>query len=327
MTTTPASLTRRTMLGRGMASSLAMMGALALGSAGRAAEPTPGAAAPTGAKKRRYPGLRLSINAYSFHLRLGQMPALKPKSMTLNDVMDFCVAHDIAAMDPTAYFFPGYPAVPSDADLNAFKRRALSSGITFSGTGVRNDFVTADASKRAEGVVIAKRWIEAAARLGAPVLRVFSGAALKPEETNEGKMRLIDCLNQCAEHGQKHGVVVGVQNHGDFLQTAERCIEVVKAVNSPYLGLVVDTGNFKVTDPYADIAKVVPYAVNWQIKESPLGIGNPLRTDMAKLVGIIHDGGYRGFVPIETIECTKPNYHLETELTRLINEFEAAVQG
>ncbi|MBI4976152.1 MAG: sugar phosphate isomerase/epimerase [Spirochaetes bacterium] len=272
---------------------------------------------------RRFPGLRAALNAYSFHLRLGGSKKASA-TMTLYHALAFCAANNIPAVDATAYFFPGYPDVPGDAALNAFKREALRMGVCLSGTGIRNDFVTADANVRAEGVALAKKWIEAAARLGAPVLRVFAGAALPPDETAEGMKRLTDCLHQCAEYGSKHGVVIGVQNHGDFLQTADRCIDVVKRIDSPWLGLVVDTGNFKTPDPYADIARVVPYAVNWQIKESPLGIGNKQRTDIEKLLGIIHAGGYRGFVPIETIERENPEYDLAAELAWLLDAFENA---
>jgi hypothetical protein len=72
-------------------------------------------------------------------------------------------------------------------------------------------------------------------------------------------------------------------------------------VNSKWAGLIVDTGNFRSEDPYKDIAEVVPYAINWQIKESPFEIGNPVQTDYTKLIKIIKDGGYKGFLPVETL--------------------------
>ena len=140
---------------------------------------------------------------------------------------------------------------------------------------------------------------------------------------------LVDDLRECAEYGQQFGVVVGVQNHGDFLQTAARCIEVVKQVASPWLGIVADTGNFKTPDPYKDIADIVPYAVNWQVKESPLGNGNPVRTDVRRLIEIIGNGGYRGFVPLETIEPNKgkPGYDPRVEAAKLLAEIADAIQA
>lgn len=218
--------------------------------------------------------------------------------------------------------------MPSDEVLNNFKRRALHLGIAISGTGIKNDFTTPDAAKRAEGVIRAKAWIEADARLGAPVLRVFSGEVPIGQATDTVMGWLVEALQECAAYGQQYGVVVGVQNHGDFLQTAERCIEVVKKVDSPWLGLVVDSGNFKSTDPYKDIADVVPHAVNWQVKESPLGNGNPLRTDVKRLIDIIYAGGYRGYVPIETIEPNNgTGYDPKLEATKLLDDITHAIYG
>lgn len=157
---------------------------------------------------------------------------------------------------------------------------------------------------------MAKAWIEVAAKLGAPVLRVFAGAVPKGFETKweEAASWMIDALRECAEHGAKYGVLVGVQNHGDMLQTADRTIEVVKRVDSNWFGVNVDTGNMKTVDPYEDIARVAPYAVNWQVKDSPRGNYSPERTDLPRSIRIIKDSGYRGYLPIETLSATGKPY-------------------
>src|SRR5215218_2209250 len=85
--------------------------------------------------------------------------------------------------------------------------------------------------------------------------------------------------------------VGGVQNHGDFLQTADQCLEIVKLVNSDWFGLIVDTGKFLTADPYVDIEKTLPYAVNLQIKESPIGVRSPVKTDLKRLMKIIKKTG------------------------------------
>jgi hypothetical protein len=68
-------------------------------------------------------------------------------------------------------------------------------------------------------------------------------------------------------------------------------------------GAIVDTGYFKAADPYAEMAKAAPYAVNWQIKQSPLGVeaedANP--TDLKKLLRVVRDAGYHAYLPIETL--------------------------
>lgn len=256
------------------------------------------------------PKLRLSLNAFSFNQLLLNQSQGKTPTLSLFDVLEFCAQHDFDAIDPTGYYFPGYPAVPTDAYLNDFKRRAFQLGVAISGTGIRNDFAQLDAAKRAADVTLAKAWIEVAARMGAPVIRVFAGLVPKGYENkwDEAAKWMVESLRECAEHGKKFGVVVGVQNHGDMLKSADEVIAVVKAVDSDWFGVIVDTGNMMTPDPYAEIARVVPYAVNWQLKESPAGPNSPLRTDLPRIIRDLKAGGYRGYLPIETLSATGKPY-------------------
>lgn len=256
------------------------------------------------------PRLKLSLNVFSFNSVLMDGLAGKPGGISLFDVLDFCADHNFDGLDPTGYYFPGYPAVPQKDYIHRIKRRAFHLGLNISGTGIRNDFAQPDAEKRAADIKLAKAWIETAADLGAPVLRVFAGAVPKGYESrwDVAATWMIDALGECAEHGRRHGVIVGVQNHGDMLQSADECLKVVEIVNSEWFGLIVDTGNMLVTDPYADIARVVPHAVNWQLKESIRGTDLTQPADVSRICQIIRDGGYRGYVPIETLSANRPTY-------------------
>jgi sugar phosphate isomerase/epimerase len=133
-------------------------------------------------------------------------------------------------------------------------------------------------------------------------------------------------LKQCAEYGQQHGVLVGIQNHADFLQTADEVLKLLKLVDSDWFGVVVDTGSFQTGDPYGEIAQVVPYAVNFQIKESPLGASNPLRMDLKKLLQIIRAGGYRGYLPIETLVATGTPYEPRVLLPQMLLKVRLAIE-
>jgi sugar phosphate isomerase/epimerase len=95
--------------------------------------------------------------------------------MSLFDLLEECARLDFDAVDPTGYFFPGYPEVPESTFIREFKRRAFGLGLAISGTGIRNDFANADRARRDADVTLAKQWIEVAAEMGAPVLRVFAG--------------------------------------------------------------------------------------------------------------------------------------------------------
>ena len=278
------------------------------------------------------PNLKISLNAYSFTKALNDNIKGRGKGMTLFDLLDFCAEHNFDAIDPTGYFFPGYPAPPSDEYINNFKRRAFQLGLDISGTGVRNDFATPDdlparAGKpsRADDVRHAKEWVEVAAKLGAPVLRVFAGPVPEGEEWEAVAKRMAADLRQVADHGAKFGVLVGVQNHGDMLKTATETIKIVDMVDSDWFGVIVDTGYFMTPDPYVDIAQVMPYAVNMQVKESPFGKESEVRTDLPRLVTIIRDSGFRGYLPIETLSMPNRRYEPKELVPQFLAEVRAAL--
>lgn len=243
--------------------------------------------------------VKTSLNLYSFNKVL-----TIEKSTSLPDILNYAASQGFDAVDITGYFFPGYPNVPSDEYINQIKKHTFLLGLDISGTGVKNDFTNPDPKKRAEDIQLVKNWIDVAVKLGAPVIRVFSGPIPKGYENKREEVEryLVEALAECAKYGEKRGVLVGVQNHGDFLQTADQVIRVVKAVNSKWLGTIVDTGYFLTKDPYQDVAKVMPYAVNFQVKESPFGPRSPIKTDLVKLLQIVKESGYRGYLPIETLE-------------------------
>src|SRR3954452_11172678 len=256
------------------------------------------------------PALKISLNAYSFSKLLNDQIKKRGPGVSLMDLLDFCAKNGFDGIDPTGYFFPTYPEVPPDEYVNNLKRRAFELGLGISGTGVRNNFTTSDKTVRAAAVQHIKEWVEVAARLGAPVLRVFADTQMKAmtwQDVAKGYSRddvskwIVEALSQCAEQGKKFGVIIGVQNHGDFLQTGDQHLALINAVNSEWCGAIVDTGYYKSKDPYEDMAQVAPYAVNWQIKERPFGEETETATDLVKLLKIIRASGYRGYLPIETL--------------------------
>jgi sugar phosphate isomerase/epimerase len=272
------------------------------------------------------PRLKTSLNAYSFNKSLNDHLKKRGKGVTLFDLLDFCAEENFDAIDPTGYFFPGYPKAPDSKHLNDFKRRAFLLGLDISGTGVRNDFASPDKNKRAADVQHVKEWVEVAARMGAPVLRVFAGKQPAGHSWDEVAAWMVEDLNQCVEHGQKHGVLIGIQNHGDMLKTAEQTLKIVKMVNSEWFGVIVDTGYFLTADPYRDIAAVAPYAVNWQVKEHLGGKGGTIKMDLKKIVRIARAAGYRGYLPIETLPLPGETYDPRARVRRVLKELREALQ-
>ena len=245
--------------------------------------------------------LKIALNAYTFNA------PLRDGSMTIDDMLDFCAANGFYACDITAYYFPGYPEVCNDEFLYHTKHKAFNLGLEISGIGVRNDFAQSDPAKRKEHVTLVKNWIEAAEKLGAPVVRVFAGAALEDESKRPEVLEwMIKDMQECAAYGKAHGVMVAVQNHHDFLLTPQHTKELIEGVNSEWFGLILDTGGYRSGDPYQQIAASIDYAVNWQIKEKIFVNGEEVDTDMKKLAQVIKHSNYRGYLPIETLGAGDP---------------------
>lgn len=272
--------------------------------------------------------LVLSVNAYSFADLLDARDTKNNEQVfTLFNLLDWCSDHEIKALDPTAYFFPGYPQVPSDTYLQTFKAKADSLGIAISGTGIRNNFASSDSTVRADGVKLAKEWIVAASKIGAPVLRVFAGEIPAAYENSWEEVAgwMIECYRELLPFAEEYKVKIGIQNHGDMLQTAAQCKYVLDRLQSDWVGLIVDTGNFKTDDPYKDIAEVVPYAVNWQVKESVFGLGSDIETDYPRLIQIIKDGGYAGYLPVETLMVRGKNYDPFQLVPAMLEKLQVAI--
>ncbi len=245
--------------------------------------------------------LKISLNVYSFN-RL-----LRDGKTDLFDVLDFCAEHNFDAIDPTGYYFPGYPEVPSDEYINEFKRKAFLLGLDISGTGVRNDFSTPDAAGRAADIALIKRWVEAAAKLGSPALRIFAGHS---DHSGFSRNKVFEWmakdLRTCCEHGKEHGVMIALQNHNGFLKTADDVDRLFGMVDSDWLGLNLDIGSYRQKDPYEEIRQNIKHAVTWQLKENVWIDGKETPTDFVKLLGIIRTAGYRGYLPLETLGAGDP---------------------
>ena len=191
----------------------------------------------TGSENNRF---KISLNAYSFN------ELLRTGKTTLDDILEFCAKQNFDAIDMTGYYFPGYPEIPADGYIYHVKRKAHQLGLEISGTGIRNEFAEPDKIKRAAEVVFVKRWIEVAAKLGAPVIRIFTGKLLPQNYTWEQVAEWIaEDIKSCVDYGKQHGVIVAVQNHNDF---------VLNTMEYP-----IDEGNHEFIQRYQPVYMDGPY--------------------------------------------------------------------
>jgi sugar phosphate isomerase/epimerase len=145
-----------------------------------------------------------------------------------------------------------------------------------------------------------------AADLGSPAIRVFAGDAPKGLTEAEARKNCVEAIAACADEAAKQGVFLALENHGGVVATPEGLLEIVQAVKSEWFGVNFDSGNFHGPDPYADLARIAPYAVTAQAKVEiqPAG-GKKQPADFGRVTGVLKKAGYRGVVSLE-YEAAEP---------------------
>lgn len=260
-----------------------------------------GATLPAGSRGRLDPSkvanrvagsrLALSCAAYSFRDRLD----VNKPTMTLEEFIDLCAREELDAVELTSYYFRS----TEPAFLRALRRRASVNGLAVSGAPTNSDFCAPPGAARDADMKRVRAWIDCAELLGAQTVRVFAGNAPAGDDASAVHDRCVAGLRAMAEYAGRHGVILGVENHGGVTATAEGLIALVEAVDSPWLGINLDTGNFH-TDVYGSIAKAAPYAVAVQVKvQVREGDGQLEDSDLERVVAILRAAGYRGYVALE----------------------------
>ena len=170
-------------------------------------------------------------------------------------------------------------------------------------TAVGSNFAQADEGKRREHVQMTRDWIDHSVTLGAPCLRVFAGPVPEGHDEAQAFTWAVECLREVAAHGAERGVLLALENHGGITTTAKQVLRLLAAVNSDWLGLNLDFGNFKHADgmdPYQQFAACAPAAVSTHAKVHMRDEQrNPVPVDYARVNQIMHAAGYRGYVSIE----------------------------
>ena len=149
-------------------------------------------------------------------------------------------------------------------------------------------------------------------------IRIFSGKASHDGYSRDEVFEwMANDIRTCCEVGARHGVMIALQNHNDFLRTAADVERIFEMVDSDWLGLNLDIGSYRQADPYEEIRKTIKYAITWQLKENVWIDGKETPTDFDKLLRIITDGGYRGYLPIETLGAGDPYQKIPALLERV----------
>ncbi|MFP4055335.1 MAG: sugar phosphate isomerase/epimerase family protein [Candidatus Brocadiia bacterium] len=237
------------------------------------------------------PRLKLSIAAYSYR----QLLTRKEEPMTLDDFVETGAELGLDAVEPTSYYFRD----TSPAYLRHLRAKAFRLGLDISGTAIGNDFAHPPGPARERQLDHARKWVEHAELLGAPVIRIFAGHKKKDQSDEQAYRLMVQGIEQACAYAGEHGIFLALENHGGPTTTAKDLLRFCRDVESPWFGVNLDTGNFRSPDPYDDIAAAAPYALNVQVKVALRVGGKHQPTDYRRLAGILRDAGYRGYLALE----------------------------
>ena len=246
------------------------------------------------------PKFKFSLAAYSYReLLKGDSPKL-----TLTDFIDDCAKFGLEGTELTSYYFP---PKPSPEYLRTLRRQCFRLGLDVSGTAVGNDFGHPPGDKRTQEIANVKAWIDNAEILGAPVIRIFAGHQQKDQTEAQAHSLMIQAIEECCDYAGKHGVHLALENHGGPTATADGLLKFVRDVSSPWFGVNLDSGNFHSDDPYGELERIAPYALNAQIKVVMSGPDKKkVPADFARLAKMLRAAHYRGYVVLEYEEAGDP---------------------
>jgi len=205
----------------------------------------------------------------------------------------------------------------SNAYLQDLKRRAAVNGLALCGFSIHQGFVSPDKDVRQRNIDHTIKCIELAYAMGIPVMRLNTGRwgttksfddlmanrgieGPLPGHTDEDAYPwVIESIEECLPAAEKCGVLLALENHWGLGLTPQGVLRIVKAVDSPWLRVLVDTGNF-LEDPYDKIEMLAPDAVFMQAKTYyGGGIWYTLDLDYPRIAQIMRKHNYRGWVSLE----------------------------
>jgi L-ribulose-5-phosphate 3-epimerase len=205
----------------------------------------------------------------------------------------------------------------SNSAMQEIKRHAFRQGLPLCGMSTHQGFVTPDKEKRQRNADLTIGQIETCYQLGIPTMRVNTGRwgtsrnfdelmknrGIEPPldgyTDEDGYPWVIESFEKCLPTAEKCGVVLGLENHWGLGLTPEGVIRIVDAVDSPWLQVTLDTGNF-LEDPYEKLEQLAPRAAFVQAK-TYYGGGQwyEIDIDYDRVAKMLHRHNYRGWISLE----------------------------
>lgn len=201
--------------------------------------------------------------------------------------------------------------------MNRLKHTAFRNGMSLPMFSIHQNFVSPDPAELKTNVDHTKRCIDMASQMAIPTVRLNSGRwntiksfddlmKVKGDEPplagykeDDAIKWCVNSIEQCLPHAEKAGVMLALENHWGLTTNVDTLLRIWKQVNSPWLGINLDTGNFP-GEPYSGLEKVIPHANIVQAKTYyGGGVWYTLDIDYKRVAGIFRKAGYKGWISLE----------------------------
>lgn len=258
------------------------------------------------AQTRTSSRIRLAISSYSYwHFKTEKFPIEKviDESARLG-VQGVDVLHRQMESEDIGY-------------LQKLKRHAFRNGIDLICLSTHQDFVDPDPAERKKAVDHTLKCLRLAHEMGIPSIRLNSGRwntiesfddlmkargeepVLPGHTEEEGFKWCMDCIHELLPKAAEYGVLLALENHWGLTRTPQGLLRIVKGIQDPWLGVLMDTGNF-LEDPYPKLEQIAPYTVFVQAK-TYFGGGEwyTLDLDYPRIAKILEKAQYSGYLSLE----------------------------
>lgn len=263
--------------------------------------------------------MKIGIDSYCYHRYFGDWyPDLQTdpgRRMTVWDFLDRARAHGAQGVSLESCYMPE----PTDEFIDRLREKLAEYRLeAVWAWGHPNGFGSGDKPEAVENLV---QHLGIARRLGARVMRICGGGRrTRPASWTEHKAKLVPLLQSVLAPAERNGVVMAIENHLDML--ADEMLELITAIDSPWLGVCLDSGNnlrlFE--DPLVVAAKLAPYARATHLKSLTAWRGDPKTfqfwpsvpldhgaVDIAEVVRLLQAANYTGLLAVE-VDYLHPAY-------------------
>ena len=257
------------------------------------------------AAESKEPLFKISVAEYSLHRMIAE-GKLDPL-----DYGPFC--KEKFDVDAVEYWMgPFHDKAKDRAYMDEMHKKSIDAGVKELLIMVdirdgKGDLGNPDAAARKEAVEAHFEWVEAAKRMGCHSIRVNARSQGSRSEQAE---LAADGLRQLCEFAAPHDINVIVENHGGLSSDGAWLVEVMELVGMDNCGTLPDFGNFRIGqkpdgtddwyDRYQGVAELMPFAKAVSAKSHRFDAdGNETKSDYLRLMKIVIDAGYHGYVGIE----------------------------